>query len=128
LYSRNLLDGASPSLSVDRSIERPPGDQQHPRLTDQGYPTRAICLVTTEGDEKEEGRNHETHPTPHCTGKEVGGSEHIQVETDRLPPGHGPLPFWRGGNAVTLEDIPYRLVTDAIAQVGQSTHNAIIAP
>src|SRR5262249_7312187 len=42
--------------------------------------------------------------------------------------GHDLLPFWRGGNAVTLEDIPDRLVTDGIAQVGQSTHNAIIAP
>jgi len=83
--------------------------------------------VTTEGGEKEEGRDHETHPTPYYTGKEVGGSQHIQVETDILPPGHGLLPFWRVGNAVTLENIPYRLVTDGIAQVGQSTHIAIIA-
>src|SRR5262245_45965176 len=44
LYARHLLDGASPSLGVDRDIERPPGDQQHPLRTDQGYPTRAICL------------------------------------------------------------------------------------
>jgi hypothetical protein len=82
----------------------------------------------TIGDEKEEGRDHETHPTPHFTSKEVGGSQHIQVATAKLPPGHGLPPFWRGGYAVTLEDIPHRLVTDGIAQVGQSTHNAIIAP
>jgi len=50
------------------------------------------------------------------------------MDTDKLSPGRGFLALGGWGNAVAFQDIPHGLIADAIAQVEQSTHNAIIPP
>jgi hypothetical protein len=50
------------------------------------------------------------------------------METDELPPRHGRFAFRGWWDTVSFQDVPHRLVAKTIAQVGQSTHNAVIAP
>src|SRR2546422_5790837 len=47
---------------------------------------------------------------------------------DELPPGHGLLALRSRWDAMAFEDVADRLVADRIAQVGQGTHDAVIAP
>jgi hypothetical protein len=50
------------------------------------------------------------------------------MHTDKLPPRHGRFALRGWWDAVTFQDVAHSLVADAIAQVGQGTHNAVIAP
>jgi hypothetical protein len=50
------------------------------------------------------------------------------VEADELVPRGGRLPLWRWWNAMLLEDIPYALVAERVSQIGQGSHDAVIAP
>jgi hypothetical protein len=88
--------------------------------------THSTYGVTTEADAAEQGRDHQPTPTPHLTLEEVRSQEHIQVATDKLSPGHGFLAHRGRGEAMALEDMSYRLITDPIAQVLQSALDAII--
>jgi hypothetical protein len=84
--------------------------------------------ATTNMDDTEEGSDHQREPRPHLAGEEVGGHEHVHMDTDELLLGHGGLALRDRGDAVTLEDIAHRLVADAIAQVGHGANDAVIAP
>ena len=93
--------------------------QRHPHGRD---------LVPTAGDATEERGNREPKPAPHLTGEEVRRQQDIEVETDEFVPRGGRLPLWRWWNAMMLEDIPYALVAERVSQIGQGSHNAVIAP
>src|SRR6266571_8486152 len=47
---------------------------------------------------------------------------------DDLAPCHGLLALRRGWEAVTLENVAHRLIAERIAEIGQGTHDAVIAP
>src|SRR5215475_5266666 len=47
---------------------------------------------------------------------------------DELPPSHGLLALGSRWDAMAFEDVADRLITDCIAQVAKSTHDAVIAP
>jgi hypothetical protein len=87
-----------------------------------------IDLATTAVEETEEGRDREPTPAPHLTGEEVRSQQDIEMETDELPPRHGRFALRGWWDAVTFQDVAHRLVADAIAQVGQGPHNAVIPP
>jgi hypothetical protein len=93
--------------------------QRHPHGRDLG---------TTAVDDTEERGDHEPTPAPHLTGEEVRRQQDSEVETDELVPRGGLLTLWRWGNAMMLEDIPYALVAERVSQVGQGSHDAVIAP
>ena len=92
------------------------------------HPERGMSLTTTEGNTKEKQRDHQPTPRPYLARQELGSSQHIHVDTDKLPPGHRLLALWSGGNAMPLEDVPSCLITDPLAQVLQSALDTIIAP
>src|SRR6266487_931731 len=50
------------------------------------------------------------------------------MDPDELPPGYGLLALGSRWDAMAFEDGADRLVADRIAQVGQGTHDAVIAP
>jgi hypothetical protein len=50
------------------------------------------------------------------------------MDPDELPPGHGLLALGSRWDAMAFEDVADCLVADRIAQVRQSTHDAVIAP
>ena len=52
----------------------------------------------------------------------------LEMAPDELPPGHGLLALGCRREAMAFEDVADRLITDRIAQVGQGTHDAVIAP
>ncbi len=62
------------------------------------------------------------------SGKEVRRQQDIEVKTDELVPRGGLRALWRWGNAMMLENIPYALVAERVSQVGQGSHDAVIAP
>jgi len=85
-------------------------------------------LTTTAVDEPEEQGDHKPTPAPHLTREEVRRQQDIKMATDELMPGGGLLPLWRWWNAMLLEDISHALVAERVSQVGQSSHNTVIAP
>jgi hypothetical protein len=88
-----------------------------------------LDLATTEGDaQEEEERRYQPAPTPYLGGEKVGGHEDIHVDMDEFPPGCGLLALRGRGDPVAFQDVPHRLVTDVIAQVGQGALNAVIPP
>jgi hypothetical protein len=93
--------------------------QRHPHGRD---------LATTAVDKTEERGDHEPTPAPHLTGEEVRRQQDIEVATDELVPGGGLPTLWRWWNAMMLEYIPHALVAERVSPVGQSSHDAVIAP
>jgi len=77
-----------------------------------------LCYTTAEGEEKKEGRHQQLTPHPRFAGEELGGHEHIEMNTDKLPPRYRLLALRGWGNTMTFEDVADRLVTDGIAQIG----------
>src|SRR5262249_51231017 len=87
-----------------------------------------LCYTTAAGEEKKEGSHQQLTRHPLFAGEELGGHEPIEMKTDQLPPRYRLLALRGWGNTMTFEDVADRLVTDGIAQVGESTHDAGIAP
>src|SRR5919197_5149371 len=65
---------------------------------------------------------------PHLRSEEVGGDEHMHVRADELLPRGGRLPFWGWWDAMPLQNIAHRLITDGIAEVCQDANDPVIAP
>src|SRR5262245_11715196 len=84
--------------------------------------------VSHEGETTEEGGNQSPTSAPYLTVEEVRGPQYGEVDTDELAPCHGLLTLRRGWETVTLENVAYRLIAERIAEIGQSTHDAVIAP
>jgi hypothetical protein len=78
--------------------------------------------------EREQRSEHECKPIPDRAPEKVRGLQHSKMDTDELVPGGGLLPLWRWWNAMLLEDISHALVAERVSQVGQSSHNTVIAP
>jgi hypothetical protein len=85
-------------------------------------------LVSHEGKATEKGGNQPLKSAPYLTVEEVCGPQYGEVDTDELAPGHGLLALRRGWEAVTLENVAHRLIAERIAEIGQGTHDAVIAP
>src|SRR5712691_10187583 len=108
---------------------------KRPRDDTQPAPCIAPCRrarvrdgAATDVEAEEHAREHHPQPCPHRTDEEVRSQQDIEMETDELPPRHGRFALRGWWNAVTFQDVAHRLVADTIAQVGQGTHNAVIAP
>src|SRR5207249_5663410 len=71
---------------------------------------------------------YQTTQRPDLGREEVGSYQHIQMRPDTLLPRGRRLPLWSRRDAMALEDIAHRLVTDRQAQVGQGADNPVIAP
>jgi hypothetical protein len=85
-------------------------------------------LSTVKADQREDVRDDKSQPRPYLTAEELGRPEHIHMDTDKLSPGRGLLALGGWGDPMAFQDIPHGLVADAIAQVCQGTHNAVILP
>src|SRR5215510_7439137 len=77
---------------------------------------------------KQDVIRYEPPQCPDLGGEEVGRDQHVQMRADKLLPRSRRLPLWGWWEAVALENVPHRLVTDRIAQIRQRSSNAIIAP
>src|SRR5712691_4308048 len=116
------------ALPIRMPIESRSQEEAHPPhlvIQRHAHDTR---IITSKGDPTEEARYHQPPPAPHLTVEEVRGQQDIEMETDELVPGGGLLPLWCWWNAMMLEDIPDALITNRVSQVGQGSHNAVIAP
>jgi hypothetical protein len=129
LGSGKRFDEASPSGPMSAQLERLPDKRSHLvyRLVYR-LMTHRTDLVMTQVDEARRARDDQPKPTPDFTVEEVGGPQHVQVESDELPPRHGPLTLRGGEDAMALEDIAHRLVADRVSQMVQGALNAVIAP
>src|SRR5712691_3074664 len=93
-----------------------------------GRHARDIDLPTTKMDEKQDVVCYQPAQRPDLGGEEVGRHEDVQMRADKLLPGGGRLPLRCWGKVMALQDVADALVTDRIAQVCQSPHDAVIAP
>src|SRR5437016_10996807 len=89
---------------------------------------RVIDGAATDVEAEKHAREHRPQPCPHRTGEEVRRPQDIEMETDELPPRHGRFAVRGWWDTVPFQDVTHRLVAKTIAQVGQGTPNAVIAP
>src|SRR5882724_2968685 len=85
-------------------------------------------LPTLQVDEKQHVVRYEPTQRPDLGREKVRRDQHVQMRTDELLPRRGRLTFWSWWDAVALENVTYGLITHGVSQVGQGTHDAIIAP
>jgi hypothetical protein len=109
-------------------IERPQQEEEHPPQRVMQRPPCYTYVVTTAAEDTKERCDHQPEPTPYRTGEKVRGQQRIHVETDELSPGRGLLALGGWEKPLAFQDVPHRLVADAIAQIAQGTYNAVIPP
>src|SRR5215813_7946612 len=85
-------------------------------------------LVFHKGEATEKRGNEPPQSAPYLIVEEVRGPQYVEVDTDELAPCHGLLALRRGCEAVTFENVAHRLIAERIAEMGQGTHDAVIAP
>src|SRR2546422_3158342 len=109
-------------------MERPRQKGEYPLHMVMQRHTHFPYVLTSAVEETEESRDHQPEPTPYLTGEKVRGQQHLRVETDELAPGRGLLTLGGWEKPLAFQDVPHRLVADAIAQIAQGTYNAVIPP
>ena len=82
-----------------------------------GHPSD-LHFPAAQMDEKQDVIRHQPPQGPDLGGEEVSRHEHVHMRADELFPRRGSLALWRWRNAMALEDVPHRLITDCQAQVG----------
>src|SRR5882672_6354386 len=92
------------------------------------HPPHSVYWVTANMDKTAEVSDHQLTPHPRLAGEKVGGHQHIHVDTGELSPSRGLLAFGGWGKSMAFQDIPHRLVAEAIAQIAQGAHNVVIPP
>src|SRR5712691_293391 len=65
---------------------------------------------------------------PRLGREEIRGYQHIQMDADELPPGHGLCALRGGRDAMALKDVTDRLIANGIAEILYGADNAVIAP
>src|SRR5262249_14621185 len=100
----------------------------HPRLIGMGSHAGHMDSPAAKVDAKEHVVRHEPSQGPDLSGEEVGRYEHLHMRADKFLPRGRCFPFWRGWDAVALENVAHRLGTDRQAQVGESADNPVVAP
>src|SRR3954452_4018900 len=90
----------------------------HPGFMGMRCDPRDMDLPASPVDEEQHVVRHQPPQCPDLSGQEVCGDEDIHVRADELLPGGRGLALWRWGEAVALQDVAHRLVTDGVAQVG----------
>jgi hypothetical protein len=61
---------------------------------------------------------HQATPSEDLDGEEIDASQHGHMRLNKFLPRRGLAPFRRRSNAVALQNLPYGLVRDLIAEVG----------
>src|SRR5262249_1471952 len=79
-------------------------------------------------EDNEAGRAHQPSPPPRLGREEACGAQHSQMDADKLPPGEGLCAFRGWRDAMALEDVADRLITNGIAEILGGSDNAVIAP
>src|SRR6266851_5076143 len=100
----------------------------HPRLIGMRRHAGSMDSPTAQVEEKQHVVCHEPAQCPDLGGEEVRGHEDIHVRPDELFPRGGGLTLWRWWNAMPLQDVAHRLITDGGPEVGQGTDDPVIAP
>src|SRR5215475_13995884 len=108
--------------------ERSPHKREPPLHLPMQHHPHCIDVVFRKVDKTEKGGKQPPKPAPELTVEEVRGPPYGEVDTDERAPGHGLLSLRRGWEAVTLEHVAHRLIAERIAEIGQGTHSAVIAP
>src|SRR5437660_264162 len=85
-------------------------------------------LPASKVDEKQHVVCHEPTQCPDLSGEKVGRDQHVQMCTDKLLPRGGRLALWGWHETMALEDIAHGLITDRVPEIGQGTHDPVIAP
>jgi len=67
-------------------------------------------------------------PSKNLHRKEVDPGQHGQMRLDEFLPPCVLAPFRDRRDAMTLQDVPHSLIRDVIAEIGQRTHNPVVAP
>src|SRR5207245_2830238 len=104
------------------------GHLDHPRLIGMRRHASHMDFPARQMNKEEDVISHQASRRPHLGSEEVGGHEDVHVRADELLPYRGRLAFWRWRDTMALENIPHRLVTDRIAQVGEDADDPVVAP
>src|SRR6266404_4441756 len=90
------------------------GDLHHPPRSRLEDLTGSMYVIAGEAGDKQHIVGYQHAPGPDLRREKVGGHEHVHVETDEFPPSRGLLPLRGRWDAMTLENVPDRLVTDRV--------------
>src|SRR5215470_12737467 len=105
-----------------------PRDLDHPALVRMwGHPSH-VHLPAGEVDKKQHVIRHQPSCRPDLGGEEVGGDQHIHMRTDKLFPRSRLLALGGWEDAVALQNVAHRLVTNSVAQMLQGTDDPIVTP
>ena len=71
---------------------------------------------------------HQAPPLQNFHRKEVRSGQHAPVCPEKISPRHGAAAFRGRSNAMTTKNVTHRLIRNRVPQVGQGTHDAVVAP
>src|SRR5262245_33059645 len=100
----------------------------HPRFVGMRCQTSHMDLPTPKVNEKKDVVRDQPAQGPDLGGEEIRRHEDVQMRADELFPRGSALALWRWRDAMALEDIAHRLVTDYQAEGSEGSDNPVIAP
>src|SRR6266487_4053481 len=120
-----VLPGRQEAPLLHRDVT---GDLPHPRLLGMRRDPSDLHFPCAKPDKKQDVIGYESPQRPDFSSEEVSRHEDVHVCADELLPRRGRLAFWRWRDTMALENVPYRLVTDRVTQIGQGTDDPVVTP
>jgi len=104
------------------------GHLEHP--LGGGMPGQAGEVDTTrfQMDKEQHVVGGEPSPGEHLDREEVGAGQDGHVGGNEILPGGLLAPLWRRRDPVSAKDVSHRLIGDGMAEIGQSSDNAVVSP
>jgi len=124
-FANRLPDGSDKSLRMGIQIRRP--RRQSYRLHSTGG-QRSQKLSGEQRVAVVNQVSRQARPCPHLEGEEVRCDDHLPVPAQELFPGRLSVTLRRGFQTELLENVGDRTPCDLVAQIGQCTLDAPIAP
>src|SRR6266581_256461 len=120
-----VLPGRQEAPLLHRKVT---GDLPHPRLIGMRCDASDMHFPCAKPDKKQDVIGDESPQRPDFSREEVSRHEDVHVRADELLPRRGRLAFWRWWDTMALENVPSRLVTDRVTQMGQGTDDPVVTP
>jgi len=107
---------------MDEDSPKPPGwalrgDLLHPLLIRMSGDTRHADAAAFQMNEKQHIVSHQAPPTQHLHGEEVSAGQDVHVSSDKVLPRSRLASLRSRSNAVASQNVPHRLVGQAVTQM-----------
>src|SRR6266853_1782192 len=129
IFSVPIMDQVLPGRQATPILHRDVARHlHHPGFIRMWCHPRDLDLSAPQMDEEEDVVRHQPPQRPDLSGEKVRRDQHLHMRADELFPRRGGLALWRRGEAMALQDVAHRLVTEGVPEIGQGADNAIIPP